>query len=171
MTSEEFKIQMMPLKDKLFRFAERIVADREDAEDVIQDAFLKLWLKKDDLSQVKNLEAFSMVTVRNLCLDRLKSAQKLNQKVNNERLISQSVDGGELLEQKDDVNRIRKIIGELPETQRSVIHLRDIEELEFEEIAKIMKMSLNSVRVNLSRARKSVRSTLVKFHQYEQRGV
>ena len=169
MTSEEFKIELMPLKDKLFRFAASILSDVDEAEDVVQDTFLKLWSKREKLGEVRNIEAFAMTTTRNLSLDRIKSFHHKTIRMEEKTDIPSDKGLDELLEERDSTARAKKIIEKLPETQRTVMHLRDVEELELSEIAETMGMNLNAVRVNLSRARKSVRDSLINLYQYEKR--
>ena len=73
MLAREFKTDVLPISNKLLRFAIQILQDEEEAKDVLQDVFLKLWQKRDDLNKVENLEAFAMRMVRNRCLDVIRS--------------------------------------------------------------------------------------------------
>ena len=168
MNTEEFKIKVFPLKDKLYRLALRLLGKVEEAEDSVQDALVKLWTKKDELENFNSVEAFAMTVTRNLCLDKLKSRSFQVQRLPDHSLnqISRQ-DPGTLMESFDMLSLVRKIVDELPEQQKSILHMRDIEEMEYEQIANIMDMNVNAIRVNLSRARKKVRDTVLKIQEYE----
>jgi RNA polymerase sigma factor (sigma-70 family) len=168
MSPEEFKIQVFPLKNKLYRLALRLLGKVEEAEDSVQDALVKLWTKKDELENFDSVEAFAMIVTRNLCLDKIKSKSFQVERLQ-ERSLSQAGrhDPGELMESADMAGLIRKIVEDLPEQQKSILHMRDIEEMEFEQIAQVLDMNVNAVRVNLSRARKKVRDTVLKIQEYE----
>jgi len=170
MNADEFKISVLPLKHKIYRFSLRMLGKIEEAEDSVQEVMLRLWNNREDLGKYKSIEAFAMVVTRNFCLDRLKSKNYHHASLN--VLKENPVEGNPYthVERLDTIEQVHRIIGQLPEQQKSVIHLRDIEGLEFEEIAIIMNMNLNAVRVNLSRARKHVRDTIIKMHNYELAG-
>jgi RNA polymerase sigma-70 factor (ECF subfamily) len=167
MTQEEFKIKVFPLKNKLFRFAKRLLENTEEAEDMVQEAFIKLWNMKEKLSNYRSVEALAMVTTRNLCLDRLRAKKYTIEKIDtlkdevNDVMIEQKNDHSEI------ISRIHQIIKTLPEQQRTIIHLRDIEGYDYEEIAAILDMNENAVRVNVSRARKKIREMITQQHIYE----
>lgn len=166
MLTREFKSDILPISGKLFRFASRMLQNEDDAKDVIQDIYLKLWQMREKLSNIDNVEAFAMKMTRNRCLDILKLREKL---VFNDTKISSRnniLNGFETLENSDSVSIVKKIISKLPEIQKTIIHLRDIEQLEFEEIAETTNLNLNAIRVNLSRARKSVRDEILKIQNY-----
>ncbi|MDZ7741856.1 MAG: sigma-70 family RNA polymerase sigma factor [Bacteroidota bacterium] len=167
MKVEEFKRDVLPVKDKLYRFALKMLRHPAEAEDTVQEVFLKLWSKREKLKEYKSIEAFAMVMTRNLCLDKLKSPGNRT----NELLDSDLKVSGERpdknYEMKDNITYVHRIIASLPEQQKMIMQLRDVEGYEFEEIAEIMQMKLNAIRVNLSRARKTVRDELTKKHNYE----
>lgn len=169
MTQHEFVNRVLPIKDKLFRLARRIL-NETDAEDIVQDVFYRLWARKSDIGKYKSIEAFAMVITRNLCLDRIKLKSYRNEGLEtwNEPVDDKSPE--RKTELKNDVDMVHQIMKSLPEQQRSILQMRDIEEMEFEEIGEVMKMNLNAVRVNLSRARKTVRDQIRKMHNYEYNG-
>jgi RNA polymerase sigma-70 factor (ECF subfamily) len=167
MLPSEFKKSVLPLSNKLLRFALHLTQDEEEARDVIQDIFLKLWQKKESLDQVGNIEAFAMRMTRNRCLDlhRSKSAM-IN---GNERLKLEKEEHQNLqveIELSETASLIKKLISQLPDIQQTVMFLRDVEQYEFEEIAQVTEMNVNAIRVTLSRARKKVRDELFKYQQY-----
>jgi RNA polymerase sigma-70 factor (ECF subfamily) len=167
MTLETFKIEVLPIKHKLYRLAKRLINNIPEAEDVVQEAFLRLWTKKDELKNYRSIEAFAMTITKNLCLDRMKSkSYKTDELTDKHEKMNESTPYA-LLELADSFEKIQLIIQSLPEQQRMIIHLRDIEEYELDEISEIMELNMNTVRVNLSRARKKVREMLTKTYNYE----
>jgi RNA polymerase sigma factor (sigma-70 family) len=167
MTIETFKIEVLPLKHKLFRLSKRLLNNTPEAEDAVQETFLRLWTKKDVLKNYRSIEAFAMTIIKNLCLDRMKSkGYNPDQLTENFEKMGDS-NPHTKLELAESVEKIQRIIQSLPEQQRLIIHLRDIEEYELDEISEIMELNMNTVRVNLSRARKKVREMLTKMYNYE----
>ena len=164
--SKEFNILVSAVRDKIFRFALKILSNNyEEAQDVVQDVFEKLWKMKNNLHQYKNLEALSMKMTKNLCLDRLKhekiKAQKI--KMNIDLIISMSNNN---YDEKNIAEIIKGLISQLPEKQKMIIHLRDVEGFDLNEIADIMEININAVRMNLSRGRSTIKEELVKTMNY-----
>ena len=166
MDQNEFVLLTSPFKDKIFRLAKRVLVSTEEAEDATQEVLVKLWSKNKDLSGYKNVEAFAMTMTKNYCLDQLKSKRAGNVKINSIDYIDSESNLDKKLEDCDSLDWVEKNINQLPEQQRIIIQLRDIEQYEFEEIAKILDMSEGNVRVVLSRARKTVREFMIKTHDY-----
>ncbi|MEN1784491.1 MAG: sigma-70 family RNA polymerase sigma factor [Bacteroidota bacterium] len=166
MRHEEFESMIMPFKDKLFRMAKRLLVSTEEAEDATQEVLLKLWSKKAGLSQYNSLEAFAMTMTKNFCLDRLKSKQAAHLKLVHSNYKDESVSVQRQIEGKDNVSWLEKIMEQLPEAQKIVLQLRDIEDYDFDEIGKLLDMKPTTVRVTLSRARKAVREQLLEKHRY-----
>ncbi len=167
MLARDFKTDVLPISNKLLRFALQILQDEEEAKDVLQDIFLKLWQKRDDLGKVENLEAFAIRMTRNRCLDLIRSRRTISLEVvkKNNRMEEHNSDIN-YLENAEMADLVKRIIAELPDLQRTIIHLRDIEQLEYEEIAEATEMNVNAIRVNLSRARKKVRDEILKIQNY-----
>ncbi len=166
MTQTEFLEIVMPFKDKVFRLAKRLLVSREEAEDATQEILLKLWKNKEQFEKYKNIEAFSMTMTKNFCLDKLKSKQAQNLKIVHSNYQDGSTSLQKQVELNDSVDWVGRIIEELPEQQKMVLQLRDIEQYEFEEIQKVLNMNATAVRVALSRARKTIREKLTKTHNY-----
>ncbi len=162
----EFLDVVMPFKDKLFRLAKRLLVSKEEAEDATQEVILKLWTKNKDFMSYNNVEAFAMTMTKNFCLDRLKSKQAGNLKLVHSNYQDENASLQKQLEARDSVDWVQKIMEELPEQQKLVLQLRDVEEYEFEEISEMLDMQPTAVRVALSRARKAVREKLVQKHSY-----
>ncbi|MBV5348347.1 RNA polymerase sigma factor, partial [bacterium] len=151
----------------LLRFAKQILQNEEEAKDVLQDVFLKLWQKRDELGKVENLEAFAFRITRNRCLDMIRSRRTISiESLKKVKFPEEESLDTDYLDQANSVDLVKRIITGLPDLQRTVIHLRDIEQLEFEEIAETTQMNVNAIRVNLSRARKKVRDEILKIQNY-----
>ncbi|NRA91773.1 MAG: sigma-70 family RNA polymerase sigma factor [Psychroserpens sp.] len=166
MTQTDFLKLVMPFKDKIFRLAKRLLVSNEEAEDATQEILLKLWRNKEKISDYKNVEAFSMTMTKNFCLDRLKSKQAQNLKIVHSNYQDNNTSLQKQVEHRDSVDWVSKIIEELPEQQKIILQLRDIEEYEFDEIAKVVDMNPTAIRVALSRARKTIRERLTNTHSY-----
>lgn len=166
MTQSDFVTLVMPFKDKVFRLAKRLLVSREEAEDATQEILLKLWSNKQKIEDYKNVEAFSMTMTKNFCLDRLKSKQAQNLKIVHSNYKDENTSLQKQVELKDSVYWVSKIIEELPEQQKIILQLRDIEDYDFEEIAKVLEMNQTAIRVSLSRARKTIREKLTNTHRY-----
>lgn len=155
-----------PVKDKMYRLALRLLISKESAEDATQEVFLKLWNGNEKIKDYANLEAFAMTVTRNYCLDQLKSKQNNNLKMIHNNYESHERSIHDQLETTDELEQVSLIIKSLPEQQKIIFQLRDIEQYEFEEIAKITKMNETAIRVALSRVRKKIREELLKKHNY-----
>lgn len=166
MTQNEFLKIVIPLKDKVFRLSKRLLVSREEAEDATQEVIAKLWNKKHDLKNYTSIEALTMTLTKNYCLDRLKSKQASNLQLVHSNYTSREAGLDKTTEDRDHLRWVEKIINQLPETQKMVVQLREIEELEFEEIAKIIETTPENVRVILSRARKALREEIEKINNY-----
>lgn len=166
MQQSDFLNVVMPFKDKLFRLAKRLLVSTEEAEDATQEILLKLWRKNESISTYKNVEAFAMTMTKNFCLDRLKSKQASNLRLVHSNYGEEGSGLQKQFEAKDSVNWVQKIIETLPEQQKMVLQLRDVEQYEYDEIAEMLNMQPTAIRVALSRARKTVREKLVQKHSY-----
>lgn len=172
MTKQEFKNLVLPSRDKFFRVALSLLGNRQEAEDTLQDAFLKLWNMRSRLSEYDSVEGLGMTMTKNLCLDKLRSYK--NRKQNDEEvgtltLHSGNPDPAQETELNESLKTIHSIFETLPDQQKLIIHLRDVEHYEYEEISEMTGLTVNNIRVNLSRARKTVREEYVKHQNYEHR--
>jgi len=146
--------------------AKRLLVSTEEAEDATQEILLKLWTKSSAIGTYKNVEAFAMTMTKNLCLDRLKSKQAGNLKLVHSNYSDESTSLQKQVEASDSVSWVQKIMEELPEQQKMVLQLRDVEEYDYDEIAEMLDMKPTAIRVTLSRARKVVREKLLEKHSY-----
>jgi RNA polymerase sigma-70 factor (ECF subfamily) len=166
MNQNEFVLLINPFKDKLFRLAKRLLTSTEEAEDATQEILVKLWSRNENLESFKSVEAMAMTMTKNYCLDQLKSKRAGNLKIEHNNFTDKEPTLDKKIEDKDSLIWVEKIIDQLPEQQRLIIQLRDIEQCEFSEIAKIVEMNETAVRVALSRARKTIREFMLKTHSY-----
>jgi RNA polymerase sigma-70 factor (ECF subfamily) len=167
MTSEDFKNNLMPLKNKMFRLAYRLLSNRQEAEDAVQETYLKIWNMRNNLEKYDNVDGLMMTMTRNLCLDKLKSKKNKFSGLDTRFNAADSVNPHQQSELSDDVRHVKQLINKLPEQQKTIIQLRDVEGYEFDEILNITGFDLNYVRVNLSRGRKKIKEEIQKIHSYE----
>jgi RNA polymerase sigma-70 factor (ECF subfamily) len=167
MDDESFKRQFLPLHPKLYRIAFALLGNAQDAEDILQDAYCKLWDKRKELSMIQNPEAFCVTLVRNRAFDFLRSASCRACVEPTEEFIPDEVSPEKKLIEQEDVMLINQLIDELPENQRQIIRLRGIEGCSSEEIETITGLSALNIRVLLSRARKTIRTKFEKLAGYE----
>ncbi len=166
MNQNEFIHFIEPFKDKLFRLAKRLLVSSEEAQDATQDILVKLWDKKNGLEQYNNVEALAMTMTKNYCLDQLKSKRASNLKIVHTNFTDREAGLDQKMEDQDSWSWVEKIINDLPEQQKLIIQMRDIEQYDFEEMAKMLDMNETAIRVALSRARKTIREKMTKTHQY-----
>lgn len=165
MQQQQFINIINPFKDKLFRFAKRMLVSTEEAEDATQEVLVRLWNKKEALGKYNSVEALAMTMTRNYCLDQLKSKRASNLQIVHSNYSDKTNIATEI-EDRDSLNWVDKIIESLPEQQKLIIQMRDVEEFEFSEIAEVLEMNETAVRVALSRARKTIREKLIAKHNY-----
>ena len=153
---------------KLFHFARLLLKDENEAQDAVQEVYIKLWNIKGDFKNINNIEAFAMRITRNWCLDRIK-AKKPHLIENYSAGYDQQTDGADpekITETNDRFSHLKRLMEVLPEPQKTILQLRDIEGYEFEEIAEVTAMKVNTIRVALSRARNKIKDTLLKIEDY-----
>lgn len=165
MELETFKSTVLPLRDKLLKYSVKLTDDGADAEDIVQEAFLKLWYIRDRLDGYQSVEALSVQVVKNLCLDKLRSKRMDRMPENSQSILADTVTPEQLLEQHDAVAIIGRLIQQLPTLQQCIIRMKDVEGYELSEIAQITGTQIESVRVNLSRARKKVREQFIMLNR------
>jgi len=163
MSSKIFEEQIMPIKDKLYRYALRILKDKPEAEDVVQDVLVKVWKKRELWHTWENKEAMCMTMTRNLSIDRSRSKSRqttdLPEYYDEE---SPEADPSEIAESLDTMALIQKIMDDLPDKQREVIHLREIDGYSYQEISEVLTMSMSQVKINVHRARLFMKERIMK---------
>ena len=162
-----FRNAILPLKDKLYRLALRITLDSAEAEDIVQDTMIRVWNKRDEWAQFNSIEAFCLTVARNLAIDRSQKSEAQNIELTTE---TQEMSDGSTperqLERSEQMDLVRKLINELPEKQRTIIQLRDIEEKSYKEIADVMQLTEDQVKVTLFRARQRIKAKYNEIQSY-----
>jgi RNA polymerase sigma factor (sigma-70 family) len=168
---QHFKQEIMPMKDKLFRVALRITGDSSEAEDVVQEAFIKVWDLRQTWSNYNNLQGWVMSMTKNKAIDKTRSKHRRTTSLDGVYNMPKQENSPEQTAiLSDELQRIQAFMKQLPEKQRLVMELRDFEELTYNEIAEQLDIPMNHVKVNLSRARKAIRNLLTndeRLHLYE----
>ena len=169
MKTISFRNDVLPLKNELYRLALRITLNPAEAEDVVQDTLIKVWDKRDQWNEIDSIEAFSLVICRNLALDKNKKKGHDNLSIEEETNIEPVASASNPLEQtlqNDRIEQVRRLINELPEKQRSCIQLRDFEGKSYKEVAEVLGISEEQVKVNIFSARQTIKQRFEKLDQY-----
>ena len=157
----------MPLKDKLFRLALRTTFDRAEAEDVVQDTMIRVWNKREEWTQFGSIEAYCLTVAKNLAIDRSQKKEAQNVELTPEMEEESEISGPyDQLVNNERMSIIHRLINELPEKQRLIMQLRDIEGESYKEIAKILNLTEEQVKVNLFRARQKVKQRYLEIDEY-----
>ena len=157
----------MPLKDKLFRLALRITFDRAEAEDVVQDTMIRVWNKREEWTQFGSIEAYCLTVAKNLAIDRSQKKEAQNVELTPEMEEESEISGPyDQLVNNERMSIIHRLINELPEKQRLIMQLRDKEGESYKEIAKILNLTEEQVKVNLFRARQKVKQRYLEIDEY-----
>ncbi len=159
MDKDVFKSKVFPLKDKLFRMARYMLSSNAEAEDMVQEVFIKLWDKKDHLDSLNNIEAYAMRATKNMCLNYLtKKRINASEDIYQQKLIiSKTLDPNRFLENTEMHHELHELINFLPGKQKLVMQLRGIEGYTIDEIATITEDTTNNVKVALCRARAALK--------------
>lgn len=165
MDARQFQLQILCYSDKLYRMARSILKDESRSQDAYQDLIMRLWEKRKQLKTIENRQAFVLTSMRNLCIDLLRGEQENGEIPANAEY--NAPNPHQLAEQSDTVHAISQMIDSLPEMQRNIIRMKDVEDIKISEIAEIMHISENAVTVNLSRARKKIRDMMIANQQRE----
>lgn len=163
MEQEQFKKEVLPSRGKLLSYARRLLDDSEDAEDVIQEVFLKLWYMRDELEHYHNIMALSVQMTKHLCLNRIKACERKQEELSDTFFVSDSPTPYMQLEQKDSVEKVMRIMDKLPGLQQTMLRMKHVDGLEVEDIAQLTGSTPEAIRMNLSRARKRVKELFLKM--------
>ena len=162
-----FRNDILPLKDKLFRLALRITFDRAEAEDVVQETLIRVWNKRDEWTKFGSIEAYCLTVAKNLAIDRSerKDAQTVELTPEMEQTSGASNPYDHWVD-KEQMTLIHRLVNELPDKQRLIMQLRDIEGKSYKEIAVVLHLTEEQVKVNLFRARQKVKQRYLDIDGY-----
>lgn len=166
MKTISFQTDILPLKNKLFRLALRITQNPAEAEDVVQETMIKVWNRRDNWQQIDNIETFCLTICHNLAVDKMRRAESQTQTLDETVTAHHSPiapSPEEQTVQRDHIQLVRRLVDGLPEKQRSCMQLRDIEEKSYRDIATILGISEEQVKVNIFRARQTIRDRFRKI--------
>jgi RNA polymerase sigma-70 factor (ECF subfamily) len=172
MSRDDFDNLVRQLSRKLYGYSFRILRNREEAEDAVQEVFIRLWNLGRKLDEYVSIEALSVTMIKNYCVDQLRKKKHLDHDELAKRDFQNTDNSSpsELLESRESDAILHSIIDQLPDIYKDVIILKEIEGLSYEEISDKTRQNINTLRVNLSRARKMIRDEYNKY-QYERRGI
>lgn len=156
MTAREFTELVMPLGDRLYRVAWYILEDKAEAEDAVQDLYVKLWNSRDTLDHVRNTDAYCITLLKNICIDRIRKASRMPSGELSENLQG-SDDIGKAVAGREELSGVMGAFEKLSEGQRKVLEMKVFEELDYEEMAERTGMSKLTLRVLLSQARSKLK--------------
>ena len=162
-----FRDDILPLKDRLFRLALRITLDRAEAEDVVQDTLLKVWSRRNEWTQLESVEAYCLTLAKNLAIDRSRGAETRHVELTEE--VEEKADAAspfDHLVNKERMTLVGQLVNELPEKQRIVLQLRDIEGESYRKIATVLHLTEEQVKVTLFRARQKVKQRFLEIEKY-----
>lgn len=172
----DFRKDILPLKDKLFKFALRITLDSVEAEDIVQETLMKIWDRRERWEEIESIDAFCMTICRNLALDKVKSPRhRLRESMSAQEEagaairtepVSDSPTPEEKTVLRDRIRLIRRVMDTLPEKQRTAMYLRDFQARPYKEIAEVMGISEEQVKVNIYRARQAIKKKFVEDDRY-----
>ncbi len=167
MEQEQFKKDILPVREQLLGYAVRLLGDSDDAEDIVQEVYLKLWYMREELDRYENVAALATTMTKHLCLNRLKVRVRTPDDWGEMVIVHESPSPHALLEGKDTVAHVMRIIDQLPDLQQTVLRMKHVDCLEVEEIAQLIGATLDAVRMNLSRARRRVKDIYSQLQQDE----
>lgn len=169
MDANDFKKQFLPYQRRLYRAAFLLMGNAQDAEDIVQEAYLKLWKRRNKLPpNIINMEAYCITLIKNLCYDALRASHLDEDGRPPEELnIANGTNVADEIDTRDEANQIMKLIDGLPQQQRQVILMRDVDDRPYEEIEETTGLSAVNIRVLLSRARKKIREQFKEMMNYE----
>lgn len=164
-----FRNDVLPLKNELFRLALRITLNRAEAEDIVQETMIKVWNRREKWEEIESMESFCLTICRNIAIDKTRKAANQNQSL--DEVVetpdeSYSSNPEAKVIQSDRVQSVRRLINTLPEKQRTAMQLRDFEGKSYKEIATIMAVSEEQVKVNIFRARQAIKKKITESEAY-----
>lgn len=167
MKAKDFEDKVLSLSDRIYPMVARMLENRENAEDAVQEIMIKLWDRRKKIKNHPNITGFVFLTARNYCLDVLKKKRPDIDPSDSRLTLLPSESNGHQVEWKELNAIIENLLRELPAQQREVMMMRDIDGFEFVEIEAATNLKVEHIRVLLSRARKQIGIKLRKTYSYE----
>ena len=156
MTEREFHSQYLSLSEALYRVAFYILESEAEAEDAVQELYLKLWKNRSALDGIRSPKAYAMTLLRNICLDRIRQEKRISGDE-----VPESIGGGfdpeAAMDGKERLEKVLAAVKSLPDKQREILVLRAVKGLSYDEIAERTGINYLSLRVLLSRARQTLK--------------
>jgi len=171
MSRSDFEDLVNKLARKLYGFAFRILRNQEEAEDAVQEVFIKLWKMREKLHEYQSPDALAVTMTKNYCIDLIRRHKHISvddQYKQDQIVTSQATPYEEVIHKETD-SILRRIISQLPGNFRELITLKEIDGLSYEEMAVKTGQNINTLRVNIARARRLIRDEF-NMYQYERRG-
>lgn len=167
MTGEEFKQRFLPFSRSMYGAALNLTHNAQEAEDIVQDAYLKLWTKRDTLPDMDNTEAYCVALTKNICYDRQRSRHVANAdgRENYAQIPSRTNIETET-ENKNHADIMKRCIAGLPERQQLIVTMRDMDGMTYDEISRYTGMTMTNIRVTLKRARNKLREQFNAIKNY-----
>ncbi len=169
MELEQFKTDIIPLRAKLLNYARKLTDGASDAEDAVQEVMLKLWDIRHRLGEYRSVEGLAMTMTHHQCMDMYRKRQPDIVSIDQIKELGQNKTPEHLLEEKDEFRMMRILIDTLPNLQRTILLMKDVQEYETTEIAEITGCNSEAIRSNLSRARKKLRDMYLQIIQDRER--
>jgi RNA polymerase sigma-70 factor (ECF subfamily) len=159
MKQDRFKKNILPLIDRLFRLALSITGNKQDAEDVVQDTLFQIWQKREEWDTIRNMEAYCFRSTRNHAIDKISLKENQQESIPDRFDVPEYKSGiQEQLEEKEQAEMLEEQIRRLPEKQRTIFQLRTVEEFTYKQIAEMLNLPEEQVKVNLFRARQKLKA-------------
>ncbi len=168
MNAQQFKALFLPFHKRLYRTAFRLLGNAPDAEDMVQEVYLKLWSRRNELAEMENVEAYLVTLVKHMCYDALRaSPPEEDGSPPDELPLAADDDVAQSVEMRDELGVVQTLIARLPADQRQIIVMRDVNGCSYEEIEEAAGLSQGNIRVLLCRARKKIREQFNAIRNYE----
>lgn len=167
MQPTEFKNWIQPLSNKLYATALRLVVNREDAKDIVQEVTMKLWEKREEVGLKENADAWAIKIVMNQSLDWLKKHKPIYMDLKDEQFKGQHFESPEQqLHFKEQLNTVHYLVQKLSPLQKTIFDMRELQGQSYQEIAEVLEVDINVVKVNLHRIRKRLKEHCESLEKY-----
>lgn len=153
---KDFTDRFLALSDTLYKVAYYILESREDAEDAVQDLYIKLWRSADIIKKIENPKAYCISMMKNLCIDRIRKSKRMQEEeITWDIPEDEDMAGG--IDARDTLNNMREGMHVLSDTERKMVELKLFDDKTYKEISEITGLDILTERVILSHARKKLK--------------